>query len=60
MGRRSSVEGMTRLRSVRIDLAPSLYEKAEGLANEEDIGVEDLMRRVFIEWLRGKPDLPAS
>jgi len=43
---------MSRLRTVRIDLAPSVYEEAEERAAERDVGVTDLIRHVFLEWLR--------
>jgi len=43
---------MSRLRTIRIDLAPTVYEEAEERAIERDVGVTDLIRHVFLEWLR--------
>lgn len=45
---------MSRLRIVRLDLAPSVYEEAEALAADRDIGVTDLIRHVFLEWLHAQ------
>lgn len=45
---------MSRLRTVRIDLAPSVYEEAEEHAVDQDIGVTDLIRHILLEWLRAQ------
>jgi len=42
---------MSRLRTIRIDLAPVVYERAEVIAAERDIGAADLIRHVFLKWL---------
>jgi hypothetical protein len=39
-----------RCRTLRLDIAPGVYDNLEAHAVEEDIGVADLARRIIVRW----------
>jgi hypothetical protein len=42
-------------RSLRFDLSSTIYDHLDLHAQDLDMGVPDLLRRVGIEWLREHP-----
>jgi hypothetical protein len=50
---------MTRSRTIRLDISPSIYNVLEWNAIEKDMGISDIIRRVVIEWCKSNP-VPAN
>ena len=44
-----------RSRTVRLEIAPSIYEAMETEADRIDSGVSDVIRRILVQWMRDNP-----
>jgi len=50
----------TRSRTIRLDIAPVIYEALETEAMNIDSGVSDVIRRILVQWMSDNPSDPNS
>jgi hypothetical protein len=52
---------MEKGRTLRFDISSSIYPQLERHAQNEDMGVPDLVRRIIIDWVKANPgaEIPA-
>lgn len=51
---------MEKGRTLRFDISSSIYPQLERHAQDVDMGVPDLVRRIIIEWVKSHPGSQAG